>query len=161
MIRPATPDDCPAIAAIWNPVIRDTLITFTTAEKTPEGLAATLAEKEAAGYAFLVAEEEGRILGFATYGQFRAGPGYARTLEHTVVLAPDCRGRGVGRALMAAVEDHARAGGARSVFAGVSAANPEGRAFHAALGYRETAVLRDVGYKFDRWLDLVLMQKFL
>lgn len=162
MIRPATPADCAAIAAIWNPVIRDTAVTFTTAEKTVEGLAATLAEKAAAGHGFLVAEEAaGGIAGFATYGQFRAGPGYARTMEHSVILAPGSRGRGIGRALMTAVEAHAAAGGAHSIFAGVSGANPEGRAFHAAMGYREVAVLPEVGFKFGRWLDLVLMQKIL
>lgn len=161
MIRPATAADCAAIAAIWNPVIRDTLVTFSTAEKTAEGLAASLSEKAAAGHGFFVAEAEGRVAGFATYGQFRAGPGYARTMEHSVILAPDGRGRGLGRALMAAVEAHAAAGGAHSMFAGVSGANPEGRAFHAALGYREAAVLPEVGFKFGRWLDLVLMQKIL
>jgi len=161
MIRPARAADCAAIAAVWNPVIRDTPITFTTAEKTAEGLAATLAEKAAAGHGFFVAEAAGRIVGFATYGQFRAGPGYARTMEHTVLLAPEGRGLGLGRALMAVVEDHAAAGGAHSIFAGVSAANPQGRAFHAALGYREVAVLPEVGFKFGRWLDLVLMQKIL
>jgi len=161
MIRPATAADCAAIAAIWNPVIRDTLVTFTTAEKTAEGLAATLAEKTAAGHGFLVAEGADGLAGFATYGQFRAGPGYARTMEHSVILAPGARGRGIGRALMAAVEAHAAAAGAHSIFAGVSGANPEGRAFHAAMGYREVAVLPEVGFKFGRWIDLVLMQKFL
>lgn len=158
MIRPATPADCAAIAAIWNPVIRDTAITFTTLEKTGAGLAATLAEKAAAGLPFLVAAEE-EVLGFATYGAFRSGPGYARTMEHTVVLGPAARGRGIGRALMAALEDHARARGVHSLIAGVSAENPAGRAFHAALGYAEIAVLPEVGFKFGRWMDLVLMQK--
>ena len=161
MIRPATPGDCARIAAVWNQIIRDTLITFTTAERTEEGLRALLEEKSAQGFATFVAEADGAVLGFATYGQFRAGPGYARTMEHTVLLAPEARGRGFGRGLMAAVENHAAAGGAHSIFAGVSGANPEGRAFHAALGYREVAVLPQVGFKFGQWLDLVLMQKFL
>ena len=160
-IRPATQADCAAVAAIWNPIIRDTLVTFTTALKTPEGLTATLGEKAAAGHAFLVVEEGGAVLGFATYGQFRSGPGYARTMEHTIILGAPARGRGVGRALMTAIEDHARAGGAHALFGGVSAANPAGRAFHAALGYREAAVLREVGFKAGQWLDLVLMQKML
>ena len=159
MIRNATAADCDAIAAIWNPVIRDTAITFTTAEKTAEGLAATLAEKAAGGFPFLVAEAEGGLLGFATYGQFRAGPGYARTAEHSIILGPAARGRGVGRALMAALEARAAAAEFHSLIAGVSAENPAGRAFHAALGYAEIAVLPEVGFKFGRWMDLVLMQK--
>jgi len=161
VIRPAGATDCAAIAAIWNHFIRDTPVTFTSAERTEAGLRALLAEKDAQGFGTFVAEMAGDVVGFATYGQFRAGPGYARTMEHTVLLAPDARGRGLGRGLLTAVEAHAAAAGAHSIFAGVSAANPEGRAFHAALGYREVAVLPQVGHKFGRWLDLVLMQKFL
>ncbi len=158
-VRPATPADADAIAAIWNPVIRDTLVTFNAVEKTPADIERLIAERAAAGHAFLVAEDAGQVLGFATYAQFRGGIGYARTMEHTVILAPGAQGRGHGRALMAAVEDHARAGGAHMIFAGVSSGNPAGVAFHAALGYREVAVLREVGWKFGRWLDLHLMQK--
>lgn len=160
-IRPAAPADCAAIAAIWNPLIRDTAVTFTTVEKTPEGLAATLPEKAAAGHAFLVAEAGVEILGFATYGPFRVGPGYARTMEHTIILAPRARGQGLGRALMARLEAGAQAAGVNSLIAGVSGANPDGRAFHAAIGYQVVAVLPQVGWKLGRWHDLVLMQKFL
>ncbi|MDJ0825533.1 MAG: GNAT family N-acetyltransferase [Rhodobacter sp.] len=159
MLRPAIAADAEAVAAIWNPVIRDTEVTFNSVEKTPDDLSRLFAEKSAAGHVFLVAEEDGQILGFATYGQFRGGVGYRRTMEHTVVLAPGAHGRGVGRALMTAVEDHARAGGAHTMFAGVSSGNPAGIAFHAALGYVEVAVLREVGWKYGKWFDLHLMQK--
>lgn len=162
LIRAATPADCAAIAAIWNPVIRDSLITFTTAEKTAAGLAALIADKAAAGHGVLVAADPtGGIAGFATYGQFRAGPGYAATMEHTIILAPAARRHGIGRALLRATEDHARAGGAHSLFAGVSGGNPAGRDFHTAMGYALVATLPRVGHKFGRWLDLWLMQKFL
>jgi L-amino acid N-acyltransferase len=160
MIRPATAADCAAIAAIWNPIIRETAVTFTTAEKTAEGLEAWIAEKAAADLPFLLAVE-GELLGFATYGPFRAGPGYARTMEHTVILGPTARGRGVGRRLMAALEAHAAARGVHSMIAGVSGENLAGRAFHAAIGYAEIAVLPEVGWKFARWMDLVVMQKML
>lgn len=147
-----------AIAALWNPIIRDTAITFTTDEKSAEGLAATLAEKAGADFPFLIAEA-GELLGFATYGSFRNGPGYRRTVEHTIILAPQARGRGIGRVLMAALEEHARARSIHSLIAGVSGENPSGRAFHAAIGFVEIAVLPEVGFKFGRWMDLVLMQK--
>ena len=161
MIRPATDRDAAAILAIWNPVIRDTLVTFNSAEKTEAELCTLIAERNAAGHCFLVAEAAGEILGFASYSQFRGGIGYRRTMEHTILLGPGARGRGIGRALMTAVEDHACAAGAHSIFAGVSGGNPEGRAFHAAMGYREVAVLPEVGFKFGRLHDLVLMQKIL
>ena len=159
MIRPATEADIPALLAIWNPVIRDTLVTFASVQQTPETLAELIHRRTGDGFAFLVAEQSDQITGFATYAQFRGGDGYARTMEHTVILAPAARGLGIGRTLMAAVEDHAAARGAHTIYAGVSAANPEGRAFHTALGYRELAVLPEAGWKFGRWIDLVLMQK--
>ncbi len=160
-IRPATAADVPAVIAFWNPVIRDTTITFSPAEHTPEGLAELIATRQAGGRAFLVAEAAGEILGFASYDQFRKGLGYAHAMEHTIILAPAARGRGVGRVLMAAIEDHARAAGAHIMVAGVSAENAPGVAFHAAVGYVETGRIREAGRKFDRWLDLVLMQKTL
>jgi L-amino acid N-acyltransferase len=160
VIRAAEAGDAGAIAALWNHYIRDTLVTFNFAEKSEAEVAATIAARRAGGQAFLVAENGG-LLGFATYAQFRGGVGYARTMEHTVLLDGAARGRGVGRALMAAVEDHARAAGVHSLFGGVSGANPEGRAFHLAVGYAEVAVLREVGWKWGQWLDLHLMQKIL
>ena len=161
IIRSATAADTPRIAAIWNRNIRDTANTFTTAEKTPEGLAQDIATGTAEGKAFLVAEDEGQIIGFATYFQFRGGPGYAHTAEHSVMLDEAAQGRGAGRALMVALEDHARGAGMHSLIAGVAGENAAGVAFHAALGYKTIATLPEVGRKFDRWMDLVLMQKLL
>ena len=140
-------------------MIRDSEVTFNSVTKTPEDLADMIARRNADGFCFLVAEEHGEILGFATYSQFRGGVGYARTMEHTVILHPRAQGRGLGRALMAAVEDHARKGGAHSIFAGVSSGNAAGIGFHAALGYEHVSTLKQVGFKFDRWFDLHLMQK--
>lgn len=160
-LRPAAATDAPAIAGLWNTIIRDTLVTFNPQQKTPAEVAALIADRQAAGHCFDLAEDATGFLGFASYGQFRAGAGYARTMEHTVLLAPAARGRGVGRQLMARIEAHAAAGGVHSMIAGVSSGNPDGRAFHAALGYREVARLPQVGWKFDQWLDLVVMQKML
>lgn len=160
VIRRAEPADAAAIAAIWNTIIRDTTQTFTTAEKDARDLARRMPDSP-----FFVAESAGAgadaVLGFATYGQFRGGPGYAQTMEHTVHVAQAARGRGVGRGLLLACEDHARAAGAHSIFAGVAGENPGGVLFHAAMGYAEIVRLKDVGRKFGRWHDLVLMQKFL
>ena len=161
MIRPAEPRDAAAVAAIWNPVIRDTAATFNAVEKSEDELIRLFIQKRDLGHAFLVAEQAGEILGFATYGQFRAGVGYARSLEHTIILGAGASGRGLGRALMAALEAQARASGAHSLMAGVSAENEPGLAFHRALGFTEVARVPEVGWKFDRWMDLVLLQKIL
>jgi phosphinothricin acetyltransferase len=158
-IRHAEPGDASAIAAVWNPVIRDTLVTFNSVERKPEEIAAMIAETRAQGHAWLVATEAGEPIGFASFSQFRKGVGYARTMEHTVILAPQAWGRGIGRRLMDALGDEARARGIHSLIGGVSAANAAGIDFHARIGFTEVGRLPEVGWKFGRWLDLVLMQK--
>lgn len=157
-IRQARPEDGPGIAAVVNPVIRDTAVTFTTLEKDPDEFRAAIT---AAPNRYIVAEVDGEVIGYATFFQFRGGPGYAHTMEHSIALAPEAWGGGVGRALMAALEQAARADGAHTLFAGVSGENPAGVKFHAALGFEEVCTLKQVGHKFGRWMDLVLMQKFL
>lgn len=108
-----------------------------------------------------MAEDAGRVVGFAGYGQFRGGVGYARTMEHTIYLEDGVQGRGAGRALMQAVETHARAGGAHSMWAAVTASNAPSIAFHERLGYEHVALLPEVGFKWGRLMDLVLMRKLL
>lgn len=159
MIRAALPEDAAEIAAIWNPIIRDTLVTFTTQEKSEADLASLIAEKSASGQSFLVFEEADKVIGFSTYGPFRTGPGYKYTAEHSVILAPSARGQGVGKALLTKLEKHAKCAGIHQMISGVSSANPEAIRFHEAIGYEHVATLPEVGRKFDQWLDLVLMQK--
>jgi L-amino acid N-acyltransferase len=149
------------IATIWNQLIRDTAITFNAEEKPENDLVRLIVRRADAGHGFFVAEDGDEVLGFATYAPFRGGVGYARTMEHSVMLTPDARGAGLGRALMETLEVHARDRGVHSMIGGISSENEPGIAFHTALGYAEVARLPDVGWKFDRWLDLVLMQKFL
>jgi L-amino acid N-acyltransferase YncA len=161
IIRPAEDLDLPAILEFWNAIIRDTTIIFSNEERTPQDLAALIALRRAAGREMLVAEAEGVVLGIATYDQFRSGPGYAQAMEHTVLLAPAARGRGTGRALMAAIEDHARERGAHTMVAAVDAANADGIGFQEAIGFRRVGYLHESGRKFGRWLDLVLLQKIL
>lgn len=109
ILRPAEAEDLPQLAAFWNGIIRETTITFTTVLKTEESLSAMIKARRAAGREFFVARE-GTAIGFASYDQFRSGPGYAHAMEHTILLPPELRGRGAGRALMDRVEAHARAG---------------------------------------------------
>lgn len=161
MIRSARPQDAGQIAAFWNPLIRDTAVTFYPLERTVDEIAASIAEKARAGHGFFVAERGGAVVGFANYGQFRTGPGYARAMEHTIIIDPQAHGAGIGRALIGAVEEHAREHDARLMIAGISGENPEGIAFHARVGYDEIARLEGVGWKFNRAMDLVLMRKTL
>ncbi|MCM2563819.1 GNAT family N-acetyltransferase [Lutimaribacter sp. EGI FJ00015] len=156
--RPAQPGDAAALLPIVNHVIRDTTVTFTNREKTESDMRDEIAAR---GSAFLVAEEAGHILGYASYAQFRGGPGYARTMEHSIALAPAARGHGVGRALIEAMCDQARGQGVHVMIGGISAENVTGLAFHGRLGFVETGRLPQVGFKFGRYIDLVFMQKFL
>lgn len=157
MIRPARPWDAGGIVSIWNPIIRDTAITFTSVQKSEPAVAAMIAERSI----FLVAEQAGVVVGFATVGAFRSGPGYARIQEHTILLAPGARGAGLGRALMGALEDRARDAGFDALIGGISGSNPGAVAFHARLGYAEVGRVPRAGWKLDAWHDLVLMYKFL
>jgi phosphinothricin acetyltransferase len=156
IVRPARVADAPAICAIWNRVIRDSLVTFTTIEKDPDAVAAGIG---AGAWPLLVAEGDGRVLGLATYGPFRSGPGYAFAVEHSVHLDPGARRQGVGRMLMAGVEKVAADAGKRVMVAAISGANPGAVAFHAAMGFAEVGRMPGVGFKGGQWLDLVLMQK--
>ena len=153
MIRPARPGDAPALHAIWTPVIRGTTSIFHTTERSPEEIAALTTGPDP----FLVWDDTDSVQGFARCFTFRAGNGYTRTVEHTILLAPEAQGRGIGRQLIDALALAAAAQGKHSMIGAISAENTAGLAFHAACGFREHGRLPEVGYKFGRWLDLVLM----
>ena len=160
-LRDAHRTDATAIAEIWNPIIRDTVITFNPVERSADDIATMISDRQRAGQAVLIAESGGRVLGFATYTQFRGGQGYARTMEHTVNLGPGARGLGLGRALMDALERHAAAKGHHVMVAAITGSNRASIGFHARLGYMQVGTMPQVGWKFGQCHDLVLMQKFL
>ncbi|CUJ85940.1 N-acyltransferase YncA [Ruegeria denitrificans] len=157
-IRQARAADAAAIADIVNAIIKDTLVTFTTDERSNESIAKDI---EARGRGYLVAEQEKQVLGFATISPFRSGPGYAQCRELTIHLTPDAQGQGAGRALIAALESDARKDGVHVLVAGISSANPGAVAFHTALGFEQVGRMPEVGRKWGKWLDLVLMQKII
>lgn len=157
ILRDATSADAGAIAAIWNREIRDGVSTFNTVEKDLGALKAAIASDAV----YVVAEEGTEVVGFATFGPFRGGPGYVHTMEHTIYLDEAARGKGVGRALMAALEVAAKGRGVHVLVAGVGGENSSGIAFHKAMGFVEVGRMPEVGRKFDRWMDLVLLQKLL
>lgn len=155
ILRDAISADAGAIAAIWNREIRDGVSTFNTVEKELGALKAAIASEAV----YVVAEEDSAVVGFATFGPFRSGPGYVHTMEHTIYLAEAARGRGVGRELMAALETAAKERGVYVLVAGVGGENSAGIAFHKAMGFVEVGRMPEVGRKFERWMDLVLLQK--
>jgi phosphinothricin acetyltransferase len=118
-------------------------------------------ERRAQSYAILIAAGGSGILGFASYGDFRAWPGYRFSVEHTVHIRADARGRGVGTALMRALIERAMAQGKHVMIGGVDADNEPSLRFHDRLGFVRAAHLRQVGFKFGRWLDLVFVHRIL
>jgi phosphinothricin acetyltransferase len=157
-IRQAVVSDAAGISKIWNYEIRTGVSTFNSVEKTEVDILHLI---ENTGAATQVAYKDGSLLGFVTYGPFRNGVGYAHSKEHTIYLAKEARGRGVGRALMARICDVAKAHGVHALMAGIGGENSAGIAFHESLGFRHVATVPEVGRKFGRWMDLVLMQKLI
>jgi L-amino acid N-acyltransferase len=103
----------------------------------------------------------GAVAGFASFGDFRAWPGYRYTVEHSIHIRRDCRGSGIGRALMEPLFAEARRMDKHVMIAGVDASNVAGIAFHERLGFEQVGLVREVGRKFGRWLDLAFLQRFL
>lgn len=159
-IRPAQLWDAEAVAGVWNQVILKTDKTFNSIEMKRSDITTMIAEKGREGHPFLVAGMNG-IQGFATYGQFRASVGYARTMEHTVIVREDSRRSGVGRMLMEQIERTAKKNNVHSLIAGVSGTNNAAILFHRSQGFVEVGRMPEVGFKFGRWHDLVLMQKMI
>lgn len=155
-IRPARAADAPAVAAIWNQIIRDTAITFWPTERSEAEVAAIIAQR-LADHAFFVALRDGQVAGFATYKQFRDGGGYRHCMEHTVYVAPEATGAGLGAALLRAVEDHARAAGHNLMIGAVTGSNDTSIRFHRRMGYDDWGRIPDAGYKFGTYHDVVLM----
>jgi phosphinothricin acetyltransferase len=112
-----------------------------------------------ADYPVLVAVDDSGVIGFATFGDFRAWPGYRFTVEHSVHIRADRRGSGIGTQLLGALFPRAAALGKHMMIAGVDAANTSSIRFHERLGFEQAGCLREVGHKFDRWLDLVFLQR--
>ena len=156
MIRDAQASDASAIAAIWNSVIKDSSITFTTKLKSEEDICALIRTGP-----MLVLEVDEDVAGFALFGPFRSGPGYRFVAEHSIYLASVQQRCGQGRTLLGALEDRARAAGIDTFVAGIGGENDAAQAFHTAMGYALVAKMPGVGEKFGRRHDLILMQKSL
>jgi phosphinothricin acetyltransferase len=161
LVRPARPEDLPALLEIYNDAVVHTTASWDLLPWTPVEHAEWYATKAEHGHPVMVAEVDGEVAGYSAYGPFRPKAGYGATMEHSVYVRPRFQGRGIGRALLVAVVDAARADGVHALIGGLSADNEASLALHRSLGFVEVGRLPEVGRKFDRWLDLVLVQLFL
>lgn len=158
MIRPATHNDLEEILSIYNDAIVNTTAVYSYQAQTIEDRKAWFEQKQADGYPVIVFEVEGHVAGFATFGPFRAWPAYKYSIEHSVYVNTDYRKQGIGRMLLQAVIDLAKAGEYKTLVAGIDAANEKSIWLHEKLGFTHSGTVRNAGYKFERWLDLAFYQ---
>lgn len=159
-IRAATVGDAEATAAIYNREVTESTVTFDLVPRTVEEQRRWLDARSGA-LEVIVAEIDGEIAGFASLSPFRDRPAYRPTVENSVYVHADHRGRGVGRALMEAIVEIAAARGFHSVIARIVGDHEASIALHRSVGFELVGVEREVGRKFGRWLDVAVMQKML
>jgi L-amino acid N-acyltransferase YncA len=152
----------PGIVAIFNHAVRETYSIWSETETTLEQRKAWLAARRAASFPVIVAiDSKSDVLGYGSFGVFRDFPGYVKTVEHSVYVAPQAQRRGAGRALLAALIDRARGKGLSAMVGGIDSANAASIALHEQAGFEIQGNLKGVGRKFGKSLDLVFMVKAL
>ena len=162
LIRPSTQADLPAITAIYADAVLHGTGTFELEPPDAPEMARRRQDVLDKGLPWLVAEADGRVLGYAYANHFRPRRAYRFCLEDSIYLHADARGRGIGTLLLTELVARCEAAGARQMLAVIGdAANVGSVGVHAALGFAHTGVLKAAGWKFDRWLDVVLMQRAL
>jgi phosphinothricin acetyltransferase len=159
-LRDAVETDIAAIAALYGREVIGGTATFETTPPSPEEMSRRLADVRRHQLPWLVAEAEGQFSGYAYLSPFRPRPAYRYGVEGSIYVEANARGRGIGRALLAALVERARARGLRHMIGAISQSDSSAAsiALHRAQGFREAGVYRQVGWKFERWLDVTLMQ---
>jgi L-amino acid N-acyltransferase YncA len=160
-IREAVLSDIEEITEIYNQIVLTSTAIYNDRPALLEDRVAWWQGRRAQGFPVLVATENGSVTGFASFGEFRAWPGYRFTVEGTVHIQSSARGRGVGTALLEELVRLARAIGKHTMIAGVDAENEASLKFLERFGFERVAHFREVGYKFDRFLDLIFLQYWL
>ncbi len=160
-IRDAVARDLVDMLTIYNEIILNTTTIYSYSPRSLSEQVVWLESRYRDGFPVFVAEEAGRVLGYTSYSYFRNWPGYANSMEHSIYLHQDARGRGLGRRLLEHLMAHATEQGVHVLIASVDSENEASLKFHKRLGFEEVACFKQVGYKFDRWLDLFFLQRLL
>jgi L-amino acid N-acyltransferase YncA len=165
MIRTATEQDIPEITAIYNEVVANSTAVWTEKRDTEAERLAWMNARRGLGYPVLVATQDltqgSTVLGYGTFGDFRAWSGYRHSVEHSVYIHADHRGRGLGRTIVGELITAASALGKHVLIAGIDGGNMASIRLHERAGFIEVARMPEIGRKFGRWLDLIFMQRFL
>jgi len=160
MIRKVQPSDAQAIASIYNDYIENTTITFETAPVSTDEMRERI-ETISANYPYWVCEEEGQVVGYCYASSWKKRCSYRLTVETTVYIAPSFHGKGIGVALMERLLDELKAASFHAAIACIALPNPASVGLHEKLGFKQVSEFKEVGYKFDQWLDVGDWEKIL
>ena len=160
-IRPAVPADAEAIRGIYNPVVETSTATFDLVPRTLEQQRTWLSDRSGARTVLVAEDDAGSIAGFAAISPYRDRAAYSTTVEDSIYIAGSHQGQGVGRLLLQAMVDTARAHGFHSMIARIVADHEASIALHSACGFDVIGHESEVGRKFGRWLDVTVMQRLL
>jgi phosphinothricin acetyltransferase len=160
LIRPSRDEDIAAITTIYNHHVLHGTGTFEIDPPSATDMASRRADVLGKGLPYLVVEEEGQVLGFAYANWFKPRPAYRFSAENSIYLAPGVAGRGLGRLLLDALCVQAEAAGVRKLIAVIGdSANAGSIGVHRSAGFTHVGLIKSCGWKFGRWLDIVLMEK--
>lgn len=160
-IKEAGPEDLPFILGIMNEAILNTTAIYDYEVRTTAFIENWFQKKQEDREPIIVCQVEGHTVGFGTYGRFRPRAAYQFSMEHSVYVHTDFHRKGIGSMLLTTLIDLAQKQGCHTLIAGIDASNRSSYEFHRRFGFVEVARFKEVGYKFDRWLDLVFMQLML
>ena len=161
ILRPARSSDAGVLADIYAHHVAHGTASFDTEARSEGDMRAKVAECDGRSWPFLVAEVDGGVVGYAYAAQFRDRPAYASTCENSIYISQSHVGRGIGGKLLAALIAAAEQAGFRQMIAVIGGAEAASVALHAKAGFVESGRMRSVGWKFDRWLDSLYMQRSL
>ena len=154
MLRAATPADAAAIAAIYNHYVLHTIVTFEEEAVTADEIAGRIREVQGAGIPWFVWEENGRVLGYTYASKWKSRCSFRYSLETTVYLDKDATGRGLGRTLYTPLIEALRGQKYHALIGGISIPNPASIALHEKLGFQKIGHFKEVGWKFNQWIDV-------
>ena len=159
-VRPATRDDLPAILDIYNEAVLNTTASYDYEPRTLEHRTAWFEERTRDKYPIFVAEDaKGQVIGWSALNPFHTRIGYRFTAENSVYVAAGERGKGLGKLLLGPLIDAARTRGLHAIIAVIDAQNEPSIRLHAHFGFEKVGLFKQVGFKFDRWLDVVYMER--
>lgn len=160
MLRPCSPADAASIATIYNHYVRETVVTFEEAPISANDMAQRIADVTDR-LPWLVWEEDARVVGYACATPWKVRAAYRHSVESSIYLAPEATGRGIGKRLYAALIADLRERGLHCVIGGAALPNAASVALHESLGFTKVAEFRQVGYKFNRWIDVAYWELLL